>query len=371
MNAVGIIFSNIYDNALSELTRERTVASLPFAARYRQIDFLLSNMANSGMSQIGIITKYNYRSLMDHLGSCAEWDLNLKNNGLVILAPYATSHSGIYRGKLEALYNSLDFLETVDDEYVILSDSVAICAMDFRKILAEHVESGCDVTAVVTPYKSDLEKTFPIAVELDGKGNVRDMGVNVGLRDDLGGMGIYIMKREDLIKAVKKCSIRGRYHLERDYLLRDFNEGDITIHAHVFRGTALFNFSTMDYYRNSMALLDPDVYHGIFDQRGLTIYTKVRDEVPSYFGENARVDDCIIADGCRLLGTVENSILFRGVKIAESAHVKDCVIMQGCEISEGAVLEGLILDKDVKVRPYTVLKGTREHPMIIEKGANV
>ena len=188
MNAVGIIFSNIYDNALSELTRERTVASLPFAARYRQIDFLLSNMANSGMSQIGIITKYNYRSLMDHLGSCAEWDLNLKNNGLVILAPYATSHSGIYRGKLEALYNSLDFLETVDDEYVILSDSVAICAMDFRKILAEHVESGCDVTAVVTPYKSDLEKTFPIAVELDGKGNVRDMGVNVGLRDDLGGM---------------------------------------------------------------------------------------------------------------------------------------------------------------------------------------
>lgn len=371
MNAIGIIFSNIYDSALTELTRDRTVASLPFAARYRQVDFILSNMSNSGIQHIGIVTKYNYRSLMDHLGSCAEWDLNLKNNGLVILAPYATSHSGIYRGKLEALYNSLDYLEHADEEYVVLSDSVSICAIDFSKVLQEHEDSGCDVTAVVTPYKNNQEKQFPIAVELDAKSNVRDMGVDVSIRDDFGGMGIYVMKRLDLIQAVRRCTIRGRYHLERDYLLREFNLSNISIHAYVFRGTALFNFNTMDYYRNSMALLDPEVFHGIFNQRGLTIYTKVRDQVPTYFGEQSRIDDCIVADGCRLLGSAEHSIIFRGVTIAKSAKVKDCILMQGCVISEGAELEGMILDKDVVVRPYTVMKGTREHPMIIEKGANV
>ncbi len=371
MNAIGIIFSNIYDDGLSELTRERTVASLPFAARYRQIDFILSNMSNSGIQQIGIVTKYNYRSLMDHLGSCAEWDLNLKNNGLVILAPYATSHSGIYRGKLEALYNSLDYLCNSDAEYVVLSDSVAICAMDFNKVLAEHLESGCDVTAVLTPCQDDREHRFPVIAELDDRGNVRDMGVEASIRTGLGGMGIYVVHREALIEAVKRCTIRGRYHLERDYLLREFNRGNLTIHGYVFRGAALFNFNTMDYYRNSMALLDPEIFHGIFNQRGLTIYTKVRDEVPTYFGEDSRIDDCIVADGCRLLGYAEHSILFRGVTIEQSASVRDCILMQGCVISEGAIVEGLILDKNVVVRPYTVLKGTREHPMIIEKGVNV
>lgn len=371
MNTMGIIFSNIFDSSLSELTRERTVASLPFAARYRLIDFTLSNMANSGMQQIGIITKYNYRSLMDHLGSCQEWDLNLKNNGIVFLPPYATGHSGVYRGKLEALYNALDFVERSDADYVVLSDSVTLCAMDLNRVVDEHVDSGCDVTALVTPYDSKYEKTFQIAVRLKANGDVADMGVDVTSRQCVAGMGIYVMRREALIDAVRQCTIRGRYHFERDYLLRNFNEGTLSIHGCVFEGTTLFNISTLDYYRNSMALLDPDVFHGIFNQRGLTIYTKVRDAVPTYFGENSKIDDCLVADGCRLLGSAERSILFRDVTIAESATVRDSVIMQGCVISEGAVVEGMILDKNVTIRPYTVLKGTPEHPLIIEKGANV
>ena len=367
----GIIFSNIYDSSLADLTRVRTVASLPFAARYRQIDFILSNMSNSGITQIGIITKYNYRSLMDHLGSGQEWDLNLKNNSLVILPPYATGHSGVYRGKLEALYNSLDFLMSTDAEYIVLSDTVTICAIDLNEVLEEHIASGCDVTAVVTPYRSEVEKCFQIAVELDEKGNVRDMGADVSTRDDLAGMGIYIIRRDVLINAVQRCVNRGRYHLERDFLLRNFNKGLLTIHGYVFHSPVLFNFSSQDYYRNSMALLDPEIFRGIFDRRGLTIYTKVRDAIPTYYGEKSRVDDCLVADGCRLMGTAEHSVLFRDVTIAKSAVVRDCVLMQGCVISEGAVVEGMILDKNVTVRPHTVLKGTREHPLIIEKGAIV
>ncbi|MEA4965612.1 MAG: glucose-1-phosphate adenylyltransferase subunit GlgD [Oscillospiraceae bacterium] len=371
MKAMGIIFSNIFDSSLSELTRERTVASLPFAARYRFIDFTLSNMTNSGIQQIGIITKYNYRSLMDHLGSCQEWDLNLKNNGVVFLPPYATGHSGVYRGKLEALYNSLDFLEKSDADYVVLSDSVTLCALDLSRVVEEHEDSGCDVTAVVTPYQSKYEKTFQICVRLGDDGKVIDMGVDVTARDCMAGMGMYVMRRETLIDAVRECAVRGRYHLERDYMQRDFNHGTLSIHGYVFRGTALFNISTLDYYHNSMALLNPEVFHGIFNQRGLTIYTKVRDAVPTYFGDRSKIDDCLVADGCRLMGRAERSVLFRDVTIADSAVVKDSVLMQGCIISEGAVVEGMILDKNVTIRPYTVLKGTTEHPLIIEKGANV
>ncbi len=371
MNAAGIIFSNIHDTSLAELTKNRTVASLPYDARYRQIDFILSNMSNAGMQSIGIITKYNYSSLMDHLGSCAEWDLNLKNSHFSILAPYSASHSGVYNGKMEALYNTLEFLEHSDLDYVILSDSVAVCAIDLREVLADHIKSGCDVTAVVTKYQGK-EKEFPIAVQLDEKGNVDEMGVSVTIAEnDLGGMGIYVMKREALIDAVKHYVVRGRYHLERDFLLQEFNAGKLSIHAHVFEGVALFNFSTQDYFENSMALLDHDIYHGIFDQRGLTIYTKTRDEVPTYYGVDSDIDNCIVADGCRLLGKAKDSVLFRSVSVAKDASVKDCVIMQGCTISEGAVLEGVILDKDVTVRPYTVLRGTKEHPIIIGKGANV
>lgn len=370
-NTLGIIFSNIYDSALSDLTRVRTVASLPFAARYRQIDFILSNMSNAGLKQIGIITKYNYRSLMDHIGSGQEWDLNLKNNNLVILPPFATGHSGIYRGKLEALYNSLDFLKSSDAEYVILSDSVTLCAIDLAHVLDEHIASGCDLTAVVTPYQDYEEKRFQIVVQLDESGKVRDMAADVSTSDDLAGMGIYIVNRKLLISAVQRCVSRGRYHLERDFLLRDFNKDRLSIHGYVFRGTVLFNFTSYDYYRNSMALLDPEIFHGIFGQRGLTIYTKVRDAVPTYYGEKSRVDDCLVADGCRLKGTAEHSILFRNVTIAESAIVRDCILMQGCVVSQGAVLEGMVLDKNVTVRPHTVLKGTREHPLIIEKGATV
>lgn len=370
MNAVGIIFSNIHDNNLIELTKNRTVASLPYAARYRQIDFILSNMSNSGLQSIGIVTKYNYSSLMDHLGSCEEWNLNLKNSHFAILAPFSASHAGVYNGKLEALYNTIEFLKQADEEYVILSDSVTVCAMDLRKVLEEHVRSGCDVTAVVTRYQGK-EKEFPIAVALDEKGNVSDMAVNIKTSRDLGGMGIYVLKREVLIDAVNRYVVRGRYHLERDYLLNEFNEGAISIHAYVFEGTALFNFTTQDYYDNSMALLDPEIYHGIFSQRGLTIYTKTRDEVPTYYGTESDVDQCIVADGCRLMGRVQDSVLFRRVVVEKRASLKDCVIMQDCVISEGAVLEGVILDKDVTVRPYTVLKGTKEHPIIIGKGASV
>ena len=147
MEAMGIIFSNIYDSKMGDLTWERTSGSIPFGGRYRQIDFVLSNMCNSGIRNIGIITKYNYQSLMDHLANCEDWDLHLGEN-VRFLPPYATGHTGAYRGKLEALQTALPVLERSDTEYVILSDTTVLCAIDFSKVVDAHVASGCDLTFV-------------------------------------------------------------------------------------------------------------------------------------------------------------------------------------------------------------------------------
>lgn len=370
MNAVGIIYSNIYDSRLSELTKERTVASLPFAARYRVIDFILSDMTNSGIGKIGVITKYNYQSLMDHLGSCKEWDLNIKNRTLKIIAPYAMASNRVYRGKLDALANAFDFLSHCEEEYVILAESTIICAIDFDTILQQHIASGADMTAVFTHYESDHEMDFSMAADIsDGK--IKTLTAEKISNNCMAGMGIYVMKKNALVEATAACVEQGLYHFERDFVLREFNEGKLTINPYVFQSKVLFNTSTLDYYRNSMALLDPEVTRAIFERKGFTIYTKVRDCVPAYYGENSNISNCLVADGCKLMGTAADSVLFRDVQVAESAVIKDCIIMQGCKICEGAILEGIILDKDVTIRPYTVLKGTKEHPMIIEKGATI
>lgn len=367
--AMGIIYSNIYDSALAELTRIRTVASLPFGARYRQIDFVLSNMSNSGIGKIGVITKYNYESLMDHLGSCQEWDLNVKSYEMKVLPPYANGHNGVYRGKLDALQNSMDFLRRSTEEYVILSDSTTICAMDFSEIVQRHEESGKDVTIVLTKIDRPHDQHFQLTCELNEKQEIRDMCVETTSNHCLAGMGIYVVSRTMLIEAVERCVSRGYYHFERDFLLRNFNQGTISVNPYVFGGVSLFNTSTYDYYANSMELLKKNVFEGIFARKGMTIYTKVRDSVPAYYGDNCSVSDSLLADGCRIHGSVDHSVIFREVEVKAGASVKDCVIMQGCTIGEGAVLEGMILDKNVVIRPYTVLRGTAEHPIVIEKGS--
>ena len=176
-SSMGIIFSNIYDNNMGELTAMRTSASIPFGSRYRQVDFVLSNMANSGIKSIGIITKYNYQSLMDHLGNCEEWDLKL-GDGVRFLPPYATGHTGAYHGKLEALQTAMPVLERSDAEYVVLSDTTVLCAINFRLVVEEHIRSGCDITVIAKAGVANGEKLQHAAFKLGEDGEIEDMAVD-------------------------------------------------------------------------------------------------------------------------------------------------------------------------------------------------
>lgn len=369
MSTMGIIFANIYDSSLGELTNKRTMASLPYGGRYRQIDFSLSNMTNSGISHLGIITKYNYQSLMNHIGSGQEWDLDLGEGGMEFLTPFAMGHNGSYRGKLEALNSAMRFLESSQEEYIVLADSGVLCAIDFREVVEQHIASGADVTVVAKKGICNGVKQLDLAVKVDDKQRVTDIAVDYCADESyLASMGIFVIKREFMMREVMEAVAHNRYHFERDLVMHGFAETGMQVNAYQFKGVALFNESTAEFYHNNLALLDSEVRHGLFGRPNRTIYTKVRDEVPAYYGEASQIDDCIVADGCTLEGTAIHSVLFRGVRLGKNAAVRDCIVMQGCQIGEGAELECVILDKEVIVHPGARLRGTSEHPLVIKKG---
>ena len=372
MNVMGIIFAN--DATMGDLTGKRTMASLPFGGRYRQIDFHLSNMACAGIRNIGIISRHNYQSLMNHVGNAEEWGLELGEGGLEFLTPYAMSTSDRYRGKLENLYNAMDFLEYgVDDEndYVVMADSAILSNMDLTKILDAHIASGKDITVVTKAGIANGSKQLDLALKLDGDGKIVDIAVDyVAPADYLASMDTFVLSKKFLKQQIKELVARDRYHMDRDLVMGLYQKGLVTINVHQFEGVALFNESIEEYFRNSLRLLDKDVRHDLFGGSH-PVFTKVRDRVPSYYGDSCEIENCLVADGCFLEGEAEDSILFRQVTICEGAEVENCVIMNDAVIGEGAQLEYVILDKNVTVRPGARLIGTEKNPIIIKRGETV
>lgn len=371
MKAIGIIFSNIYDAAMGELTKHRTMASLPFGGRYRQIDFVLSNMVNSNISRIGVITKYNYQSLMDHLGTCSEWDLNRKNGGLYILPPFGNGQTTIYRGKLEALYGAVTFLEKATEDYVVMCDSTVLCNINFEKVVKAHIQSHADITVVANREKPEISGDKQLLV-LKTEGNkVIDLTVNNQYDESMFcGMGMFVIERKMLLKEIYDSVAHGLFHFEKDCLQRQFLAHRLTINVYPFQQTVLRNRDIPSYFKNNRLLMYDDIRRDIF-RDDAPIYTKVRDEVPTFYGEGSCVKNCLIADGCTVNGTVENSILFRNVTIEKGAVVKDSIVMQSSYISEGADIYYTILDKNVYITPGRTLIGAETTPLIINKEERV
>lgn len=369
MTTMGIIFANIYDSSLGELTNKRTMASLPYGGRYRQIDFSLSNMTNSRIRHIGIITKYNYHSMVNHIGSGQEWDLDLEEGGLEFLTPYATAHNANYRGKLEALDSAMRFLQDSREEYVVLVDSGVLCNIDLMELVESHVASGADITVAVKKGISNGKKQLDMAVKAEADGRVTDIAVDYCAGEEyLASMGIFVISRELLIREVTEAVAHNRYRFERDLVMHGFALNGMKVNAYAFDGVALFNESTAEYFHNNLALLERDVRMDLFRRPNHPIYTRVRNEIPSYYGLDAEIDECMVADGCTLEGKAEHSVLFRGVRLGKNAVIKNCVIMSDSVIGEGAELDYVILDKEITIRPGTRLRGTYEYPLILNRG---
>ncbi len=370
MNVMGIIFTN--DASLGELTNKRTMASLPFGGRYRQVDWALSNLSCAGVRHVGIISRHSYQSLMNHIGDGEEWGLELEEGGLEFLTPYAQSTTHTYRGKLESLNNAMDFLiYGEEDELVVMIDSAVLSNVDLNDILNKHVASGKDVTVVTKAGVADGEKKLDLALKLGEDGEVKDIVVDyVADKDYVASMDIFVLNKKWLVQQVKDMIARDKFHMDRDLVLGGWQRGTVSINVYPFQGVAMFNESVEEYFYNSLALIDKNVRHDIFHGNH-PIYTKVRDRVPTYYGESCEIENCLIADGCMLDGEVEDSVLFRQVTIGAGAEVENCVIMNDSVVGEGAELKYVILDKNVTVTPGAKLCGTKKSPIIVKRGETV
>ena len=369
MKAMGIIFAS--DGNIGSLTSERTMGSLPYGGRYRQIDFHLSNMAAAGIRRVGIISRHSYQSLMNHIGDGEEWGLELEEGGLEFLTPFAQTTVGTYRGKLESLNNAMDFLEYGDeDELVVMIDSAVLSNVDLRAVLDAHVASGKDVTVVTKTGICNGEKKIDLALKVED-GEIKDMVVDyVAPADYVASMDIFVLAKKFLMKSVKEMIARDKFHMDRDLVMGGWNRGVVSVNTYAFEGVAMFNESVEEYFANSMALIEKDIRADIFGGAH-AIYTKVRDRVPTYYGEGCEVEDSLIADGCMIEGEVEDSILFREVVIGKGAEVENCILFNDAVIGEGAELKYVILDKNVTVTPGAKLIGTKNSPIIVKRGETV
>ena len=367
MHVMGIIFAN--DGTLDALTGQRTMASLPFGGRYRQVDFALSNLAFAGVRHVGVITRHHYQSLINHIGSGEEWGLELEEGGLEFLTPYAMSSTDNYRGKLESLYSAMSFMEKgPEDECVVMIDSAVLSNIDLIDVLASHAESGRDITIVTKSGIADGKKQLDLSLKLNAKGEIADMAVDyVAPSDYLASMDIFVLSKKWLIQQVKEHIARNLYHMDRDLVLGLWQKGEASVNVYQFQGEALFNETVEEYFRNSQALLHSKVRRDLFFGNH-PVYTKVRDRVPCYYGDKSKISNCLVADGCMLEGSAKDSILFRQVTLNAGAKVEDCVIMNDAVIGENCYLKYVILDKDVYVRPGASLVGTPTNPVIIKRG---
>lgn len=367
---LGIIFSNMHDEELQDLTIKRTIASVPFGGRYRLIDFVLSNMYNSGITKVGVITKSNYQSLMDHVGSGKEWDMAHKREGLFILPPFGHAQSGVYKSRLDALSSITDFLRRSTDEYVLMSDSNVVCNMNLSQPIEFHIRSRADITAIcrtaAMPENMAGEVT---AYHTDSSGRVTDIEIAPSAEGKVTmGMNMWVVGRSFLERIVAEAASRGYDSWERDVLQKRLR--DYRICAWEFDGYAGRIDSIQDYFRVNMDLLRQEVREELFYRYG-HIYTKVRDEVPAKYGPDASVSDSLVADGCTIEGSVEDSILFRGVHVGRASKVSHSIVMQGTRIGENVRLNYLIVDKDAYISDSRVLMGYDSYPLFIGKGGMV
>lgn len=374
-NTLGIIIGFDSNNDLRELSEHRPVASVPFGGRYRVIDFMMSNLVNSGCYQVAVLMRDKYQSLLDHLGSGKDWDLSRKRGGMFLLPPnaFAPKSSPLvtenYRTSLEALGSISDMLNKNKSEHVLICSADIVANIPLDEVMKEHKKSEADVTIVCT--KNSEGGAFDMFLDLSPRHEVEDIrnGDNMGGKCKYKSMGIYIMKRKYLQSLLSDCVTHNLRSFERDAMQHVFKRGD-KVHGYVFDKYSAKIENVKGYFSASMDMLDKDIRDQVF-LKNRPILTKIYDEAPTYYGEDAEVSDSLIADGSRIEGTVKNSIIFRGCTIAKDAVVKDSIVLPNSSIGEGVELSYVVTDKGVTVRENRKMVGGATYPVAIAKNATV
>ena len=364
---VGVIFSSINDEQVPELTKVRSKGSIPYGGRYRLVDFALSNMVNSGITTVGMITKSNYQSLMDHLGSGKEWDLARKEGGLILLTPYSDESEVLYRSRLEALKGAMAFLKKSKEDYVVIADSDAVYKLDYSKVIEQHAATNADFTLVYHEHDSGDKREY-MMFGTDKNDKITSVDINVkGSGKQKYYISVFVARTSFLLSALQTAISRGYTSFSKDLLMPSVKAG--RVYGYKLDAYYCSIDSLQAYFKANMDLLDKGVRAEIFGDRD--VYTKVNDAPPAKFTETAKVSNSLVHDGCLIEGTVENCILFRNVKVGKGSVLKNCIIMSENAIGENCNLSYVVSDKDSSVGNGVTLAGCAQQPYFINKGSKI
>lgn len=367
-NVVGIVLSNMHDDQIHELTTVRSTASVPFGGRYRFIDFTLSNMVNSGITKVGVVVKENYQSLMDHVGSGKAWDLSRKRNGLFILPPFGSGNA-LYKSRIEALKGVMSFIKHCREEYVLLTDSDVIANINYTDIINSHIANNSDITVVYKRDKIPAKRQNNLVISIDSNSNIIGADVDPMISDACNfGLNVYVFTKDVLIRLIEAATAQSKYDFERDIIQANLQA--CKCKAYQLEGYSGIISSLDSYFNVSMDLLKPKVRASLFPL-GRPIHTKVHDNMPAIYGLNSKVSNSLIADGCIIDGEVENSIIFRGVKVGKGCKIKNSILIQNTYVGENCQLNYVIADKNVTIKAERTLMGYETYPVFISKGSVV
>ena len=375
MSTAGIIFSNLNTTTSNYLTADRTVAAIPFGCRYRLVDFALSNMVNAEIANINVVTNYNYRSLMSHIGSGKDWDLARHGAGIRIVSPYQCANHGgtkLYSTHLEALCDISKIIAGIHEEYIVLADSDIVCNIALSEVIALHKESDVDITMVTVKPDRWSSRYQRVAVHVNEKGVVDNVALrneNGGSTDEIG-LNIYVMSTNFLRSVLAAATAHNFTSFTRDILMKRVGEG--RINRYLYDGYYAFVADVRDYYAKSIELAtSAEAREGLLGVRERPVYTNVHNTPPVRYGEGAKVQNSMIADGCVIEGTVENCILFRGVHIGRGSVIKNSILLGSTYVGKNVTLDAVIADKDVLISDGLHLSGCSDLPYFIPKGKHI
>ncbi len=365
-NVMGIIFANSNDELVPQFTMKRSMASIPFGGRYRVIDFALSNFVNAGISKVGIITKSNYNSLLDHLGSGISWDLDRKNGGLFMLPPFSTNKAGFFNNRIDALAGVMTFLKRSNEKYVVLTNSDIVSNIDIDKLISAHKKSGAGITVAYKNGVLPKSQRETMVLNISSDNTVEDVCYATEITEAANySIDLFVIERNLLIDIVSTASKYNKSNPTKEMLTNAV--GDITVKAYEIKEFAEIIYSKERYAEISMGLLCRDTRKQLFsDER--PVYTKTRDDMPTRYGVTSTADNCLIAGGSVIDGTVKDSILFRAVTVGSDTEINNSIIMQGAKIGKGCKLENVIIDKAAVISDGMTLIGKPDNYIYIEKG---
>lgn len=366
---MGLIFAENPEASMGELTSIRSLAAVPFGGRYRMIDFILSNMVNSSIINVGLTTPYNHQSLSDHLGTGKDWDIDRKGNGLFLLPPKEPKEASEIIGGIDLLNDISHYLGKCRQDYILVANSNIICNIDYSEVLKYHIEKDADITLIYTevPTLTQKELKTQILLDMNSDDRITDIAVYpIQQRTNASYMNMFLMRREVLISMVGDAVAHNRHFISKDLFL--LNVKRLNIYGYKHKGYTRQVDNIKSFFNANLELLNKSVRDELFGlENDMPIYTKIKDSVPTKYAKGADVSNSIIADGCHIEGTVKNSILFRGVHIGKGSSVENCILMQKSDVMDNCLLENVIFDKEVVLRSGKKLIGQDTYPMVIGK----